>query len=83
MITKFINIIKRIVFAIVIIYSLDLVLRSFNITVPINYYTVPIVAILGFPGLIMLALSFFFLLWKRDIYEQQPNWILTKRNRWE
>lgn len=62
MITKFINIIKRIVFAIVIIYSLDLVLRSFNITVPINYYTVPIVAILGFPGLIMLALSFFFLL---------------------
>jgi len=56
------KIVKRIVFAILIIYSLDLLLRGFNIVVPINYYTVAIVAILGFPGLVMLALSFFFLL---------------------
>ena len=56
------KIIKRIIFAILIIYSLDLLLKGFGIIVPINYYTIPIVAILGFPGLIMLALSFFFLL---------------------
>lgn len=62
MINIIIKIIKRISFALVIIYSLDLILKSFNIIVPINYYTVIIVAILGFPGLIMLALSFFFLL---------------------
>ena len=62
MITKIIKIIKRIVFALIVIYSLDLILKGFEITVPINYYTIAIVAVLGFPGLIMLALSFFFLL---------------------
>jgi hypothetical protein len=56
------KIIKKMVYALVIIYSLDLIFKGFGITVPINYYTVGIVAILGFPGLIMLALSFFFLL---------------------
>ena len=69
MITKLINLVKRILFAIVVIYSFDLILKGFNITVPIHYYTVFIVAILGFPGLIMLSLSFFFLLWKSDKYE--------------
>lgn len=62
MITKIFKIIKKIVFAIVIIYSLDIVLRGFNITVPLNIFTIITVALLGFPGLIMLALSFFFLL---------------------
>lgn len=62
MITKLIKIVKRIIFAFIAIYSLDLILKGFNITVPINYYTIATVALLGFPGLIMLALSFFFLL---------------------
>ena len=62
MINKIIKVIKKIIFAILIIYSLDLILKSFNIIVPLNYYTILIVAVLGFPGLIMLALSFFFLL---------------------
>lgn len=62
MITKLIRIVKRIIFAIIMIYSLDLILKGFNVVVPINYYTIITVAILGFPGLIMLALSFFFLL---------------------
>ncbi len=57
-----IKIIKRLVFALVVIYSLDLILKGFNIIVPINYYTIGTVFLLGFPGLIMLALSFFFLL---------------------
>lgn len=59
MITKFI---KKIIFALLIIYGFDLILKGFDIVVPINYYTIIIVALLGFPGLIMLALSFFFLL---------------------
>jgi len=62
MIHKLIKILKRITFALIVIYSMDLILKGFNITIPINYYTVLIVSILGFPGLIMLALSFFFLL---------------------
>ena len=57
-----IKIIKRLIFALITIYSLDLLLKGFNIFVPINYYTIAFVSILGFPGLIMLALSFFFLL---------------------
>lgn len=56
------RIIKKIIFAFFIIYGLDLILSSFNIIVPINYYTLITVTILGFPGLISLALSFFFLL---------------------
>lgn len=59
MITK---IIKKIIFAFVIIYGLDLILASFDIMVPLNIYTLSIVTLLGFPGLISLALSFFFLL---------------------
>lgn len=56
------KIIKRIVFAIVIIYSLDLFIRNLDIFIPLNIYTVSAVSVLGFPGLITLALSFFFLL---------------------
>ena len=66
MISKLIKIIKKIIFAFIAIYSLDLILKGFNIIIPINYYTLIIVAILGFPGLIMLALAFFFLLWESD-----------------
>ncbi|MDD2409417.1 MAG: pro-sigmaK processing inhibitor BofA family protein [Bacilli bacterium] len=56
------KIIKRIVFAIVIIYSLDLFIRNLDIFIPLNIYTISAVSVLGFPGLITLALSFFFLL---------------------
>lgn len=67
------TIIKRITFSLVSIYTLDLILNGFGLTVPINIYTLTTVAILGFPGLIMLALSFFFLIWKSDLYDKQYN----------
>lgn len=57
-----IRIVKKIIFALVVIYSFDIIFKGFGIIIPINYYTVPIIAVLGFPGLVMLALSFFFLL---------------------
>lgn len=56
------KIVKRICFALVVIYSLDLLIQNLNIFVPINYCTLAVVSILGFPGLVSLALSFFFLL---------------------
>ena len=57
-----IKIIRRICFALVVIYSLDILIKNLNIFVPINYFTVGTVSLLGFPGLVSLALSFFFLL---------------------
>jgi len=54
--------IKRICFALVVIYSLNLLITNLDVFVPINYLTVGTVSLLGFPGLISLALSFFFLL---------------------
>lgn len=53
---------KKTIFAFLIIYGLDLILKGFNINVPLNYYTIVTVGLLGFPGLIMLALSFIFLI---------------------
>lgn len=57
-----IKIIKKITFAIIIIYSLDLIIKNFDIFVPLNLITISIVSILGFPGLVSSALSFFFLI---------------------
>jgi hypothetical protein len=57
-----IRVLKRLVFTFMIIYGLDLILKGFNIFIPINYYSLITVGLLGFPGLIMLTLSFFFLL---------------------
>ena len=77
-----IKVIKKIIFSILIIYGLDVILSGFNIIVPLNIYTIGIVSLLGFPGLIMLALSFFFLLWK-EINEKWIIWVFRKRNQWE
>ena len=56
------KVVKKISFALVTIYSLNLLIMNLNVFVPINYFTIGTVSILGFPGLITLALSFFFLM---------------------
>lgn len=56
------KIIKKLVFAILIIYGLDLLIQNLGVFVPLNLVTISVVSILGFPGLISLALSFFFLI---------------------
>ena len=56
------RIVKKICFAFVIIYSLDLLIKNLNIFIPLNVFTISSVTILGFPGLITLALTFFFLI---------------------
>lgn len=53
------KIVKKLVFSFALIYSFDLMLKGFNVVVPINYYSVAVVAILGCPGLVMMAISFF------------------------
>ena len=57
-----IKILKKLLFSILIIYSLDLIIRGFNIIIPINYFTILTTAILGLPGLITLTISFIFLI---------------------
>jgi len=54
--------IKKICFALVVIYSLNLLIMNLSVFVPINYFTIIVVSLLGFPGLITLAISFFFLM---------------------
>ncbi|MDD4187917.1 MAG: pro-sigmaK processing inhibitor BofA family protein [Bacilli bacterium] len=56
------KIIKKLMLAIVIIYGLDLLIQNLGVFVPLNLVTILLVSILGFPGLITLALSFFFLI---------------------
>ena len=52
------KILKKIIFAIVIIYSLDLLIKNIGMLVPLNILTISIVSFLGFPGLITLAFLF-------------------------
>ncbi len=62
MINIVIKFLRKLIYSFLIIYSFDLLLKGFNVVVPINFLTLLIVFILGYPGLIMLSLSFFFLL---------------------
>lgn len=56
------KIFQRVVLAFIIIYGFDLIMKGFNITIPMNIFTLSTVSLLGIPGMLMLALSFFFLL---------------------
>ena len=57
-----IKVMKRVIYAVLIIYSLNLLVMNIGVFVPINYFTIGTVSLLGFPGLISLAMGFFFLL---------------------
>ena len=53
------NVVKRLIFAIILLYSLDLFLSLANIIIPINVISIIIVCILGIPGLLTLVGLFF------------------------
>jgi pro-sigmaK processing inhibitor BofA len=48
---KLLKLIKKVVFAFMLLYSFNLLYGTFKINVPINLYTVLFTSILGFPGL--------------------------------
>lgn len=50
------KILKKILLAVFILYGYNVLLSPLGNIVPINYITVPIVTILGFPGLLSLIL---------------------------
>lgn len=44
------KLVKKVVFAFLLLYGFNLLYGTFKINVPINLYTVGITTILGFPG---------------------------------
>lgn len=53
---KILFIIKRVVLSAFILYGYNLIAVNFNMIVPINYYTVGFVTLLGAPALVALVL---------------------------
>lgn len=51
------KIIKKFIFATILIYSFNLIAVSFGLTVPINYITVPLVTFLDIPAMFLIVLS--------------------------
>lgn len=59
MIGKLLNILKRIIFAFLLLYGLNLLVNSFSVLIPINMFTITTVSLLGVPGLVSLIVMFF------------------------
>ena len=55
MITKFL---KKLVFAVVLLYSFNVIAVKFGLIVPINYITIALVTFLDIPAMILLVFSF-------------------------
>lgn len=51
---KLLVIVKKVVFAILLLYTYNLIGTSFNLIIPINYITVLIVSLLDLPGFALL-----------------------------
>ena len=51
-----ISILKRIIFGFFVLYSFNIISSNFNLVIPINFVTISIVSILGFPALFALVL---------------------------
>ncbi len=51
------KILKKLVFAIVLLYSFNLIAVKLGLIVPINYITISLVTLLDIPALILLVFS--------------------------
>ena len=56
---KVIKVVKKICFAFVMLYGLNIILGSINIFIPINIFTLVLVSLLGAPALMGLVAIFF------------------------
>lgn len=59
MLIKLVKIVKKIIFAFLLLYGLNLLVNSFNVLIPINLFTIGTVSVLGVPGLVSLIVMFF------------------------
>ena len=55
------KVVRKVVFAFVVLYGLNVIVSSMNIFIPINIFTLSIVSLLGVPGLLSLISIFFIL----------------------
>jgi inhibitor of the pro-sigma K processing machinery len=51
-----VNILKRIIFAFLLLYSLNISIKSFGIIIPINIFNIIVTTILGVPGIVCLVI---------------------------
>lgn len=51
------KIIKKIIFAVVLLYSFNVISMKFNVIIPINYITVGLITFLDIPAMILLLVS--------------------------
>lgn len=58
---RIINLIKKIIFAVLLIYSFNMLYGKFQINIPLNLYTILLVTILGFPGFCSIIFLLMFL----------------------
>ena len=58
-----VRLLKKIVFAIILLYSFNLIAVKFGIIVPINYITILLTTILDIPAIILLVLSLILIFW--------------------
>lgn len=56
MIKKIVMLVKKVIISCVILYSFNLIIAPLSINIPINYYTIGILTLLGFPGLFSLVI---------------------------
>jgi len=56
------KIVKKLIFSFAVLYAVGIVLNFLGIVVPINVFTIIVVASLGFPGVISLVMVYVFLL---------------------
>ncbi len=59
MVKKIVSLVKKFVFAFVLLYGLNLCINSLNVLIPINLFTLGTVTFLGVPGLVSLVAIFF------------------------
>ncbi len=52
-----IKILKKIIFAVVLLYSFNLIAVKFGVIIPINYITIPLVTLLDIPAMVLLVFS--------------------------
>ena len=52
------SLIKKIILGFFILYSFNIISANFNMVIPINFVTVSLVTLFGFPGLFALFMLF-------------------------
>lgn len=66
-------ILKKIIFAFLLIYTYNLFAVSFNLVIPINIFTIIILSFLDAPGLILLVIILKLFYWRWS-YGREYNW---------